>query len=325
MAKGFSIQHLASTPHGWHVRTVKAGAHRVRVAFPPGRRKKGSGIPVEVLHPRGENSACFKNPAELLLMGANPIGGKKSSPYDSLTTDEKLAFGRLGLGKTQLRTAADIRRARAEVRKVSNFRNSFANPGTLPGIDSENAQQARELSEKFHDRKWEFYKTLNEPHIPEDNYPLLAMFVSLAVKPTEKSSDPIRQVREIYFPNGRTIRVIDRLGNEFDHDASDVMILCAPSGHPLYLTNEQEMDEEDLQLFGAGPEDPCRIGEARAIAYIDKKWHPEANIARGKSAIYQHPFADQGGTRPQVFYSRSMKRLILKGGSYHVEAAGIVN
>jgi hypothetical protein len=70
MSREFSIQHVAMTPAGWDVQTVEAGAHRVRVAFPPGQ---GPGIAVQVLHPRDENPVCYKNPAELLLMGANPL------------------------------------------------------------------------------------------------------------------------------------------------------------------------------------------------------------------------------------------------------------
>ena len=72
MARRFSIQHVAMTPPGWEVRSVKAGAHRVRVAFPPGQDTNDDGIPVQVLHPRGEDPVCHKNPTELLLMGANP-------------------------------------------------------------------------------------------------------------------------------------------------------------------------------------------------------------------------------------------------------------
>jgi len=73
MSRRFSVQHVAVTPAGWDVRTVKAGSHRVRVAFPPGQSTQDSGIPVQVLHPRSENPVCCKNPGELLIMGANPL------------------------------------------------------------------------------------------------------------------------------------------------------------------------------------------------------------------------------------------------------------
>lgn len=85
MPRRFSIQHVAMTPAGWDVQTVKAGAHRVRVAFPPGQ---GAGIPVQVLHPSSENPLCCKNPSELLLMGPNPLrnlfgfGGGNRQSYE---------------------------------------------------------------------------------------------------------------------------------------------------------------------------------------------------------------------------------------------------
>ena len=51
----FRIEDVARKPRGYHVRTVTGGAHRVRVAFPPGPRKRGSGKLVQILHPKAEN------------------------------------------------------------------------------------------------------------------------------------------------------------------------------------------------------------------------------------------------------------------------------
>lgn len=77
----FRTEHIAETPRGYHVRQFSPGPrseHLVRVAFPPGRRKKGSGKLVEILHPASErNPKCDlsekarKNPGELLIFG-NP-------------------------------------------------------------------------------------------------------------------------------------------------------------------------------------------------------------------------------------------------------------
>ena len=82
MARAFRVEHIATKPAGWKVRTVVPGRgrsdHRVRVAFPPGRRHKGSGRLLEILHPRGErNPQCEvsrMNPSELLIFG-NPDKG----------------------------------------------------------------------------------------------------------------------------------------------------------------------------------------------------------------------------------------------------------
>lgn len=71
----FVRQHIRTQPAGTRVRTIVSGKHRLLIAFPKGRRKKGSGKLLEVLHPRTENPALCrlakKNPAELLVLG-NP-------------------------------------------------------------------------------------------------------------------------------------------------------------------------------------------------------------------------------------------------------------
>lgn len=72
MASRFKVEHVAVTPHGYKVRTVARDGHRVRIAFPPGRRVAGSGQVVEVLHPRNENPCRLPNPSELVVMMANP-------------------------------------------------------------------------------------------------------------------------------------------------------------------------------------------------------------------------------------------------------------
>src|SRR5882672_328335 len=82
MAAAMRTEHVQQTPRGWRVRTVKPGPHsqhEVRIAFPPGPRKKGSGKVVEILHPADEkkNPSCEvskkakSNPGELLIFG-NP-------------------------------------------------------------------------------------------------------------------------------------------------------------------------------------------------------------------------------------------------------------
>jgi hypothetical protein len=53
----FRTQDIATTPKGWHVRTVThPSGHQARIAFPPGSRKKGSGRVVQILHPNREQN-----------------------------------------------------------------------------------------------------------------------------------------------------------------------------------------------------------------------------------------------------------------------------
>jgi len=311
MAGGYSTQDVRSVPPGWKVRTVKAREHRVRVAFPPGRREKGSGVVVAVLHPKNENpNTCTtrqKNPAELILMGANPMGMKAarlSNPYDSLTVDERLAFGRLGLGKAQLQSAADIRRARKQVAANERFKNRLPNPGVGTGEIGEEAGRAQDLYERFHETESSHYTVLSEPHMQSGDYTDLGEFLDVKVKPA----------------NGGPVQVIS-------FEGGDVRLVSDAGGRQLYLAGHgQDLDEPSLRVFSDGAEDRLLLGKARTIAYQAVKWHPEVpDGARGKDKPYEHRFGEDRGTEPDVWYSRSMKRLLIGRASYRVEGAGIVN
>ena len=59
----FRHQDISVPGAGTKVRTVRAGAHEIRIAFPKGARKKGSGKIVSILHPKAE-----KNPGALRLL-----------------------------------------------------------------------------------------------------------------------------------------------------------------------------------------------------------------------------------------------------------------
>jgi len=81
----YRTQHVATAPPGWKVRSKMSGEHVIVLAFPPGKRKRGSGKLLEILHPEGENPRRC-NPGELLIFGnpaakhgrANPKRGGKA-------------------------------------------------------------------------------------------------------------------------------------------------------------------------------------------------------------------------------------------------------
>ncbi len=63
-ANQFRTEHFQDAPRGWHVKTIThPSGHEVRLAFPKGPRKRGSGRLVSILHPH-ENPGCgfSKNP-----------------------------------------------------------------------------------------------------------------------------------------------------------------------------------------------------------------------------------------------------------------------
>jgi hypothetical protein len=76
--KRYIHQDIRTAPSGSRVRTITRGAHKLRIAFPKGKRSKGTGRLVSILHPRKENpNLCKmhtirKNPGlELVILG-NP-------------------------------------------------------------------------------------------------------------------------------------------------------------------------------------------------------------------------------------------------------------
>jgi hypothetical protein len=55
-ASKFRHQDVSQVPPGFHVRTIRAGKHELRIAFPKGARKKGSGQIISILHPKREKN-----------------------------------------------------------------------------------------------------------------------------------------------------------------------------------------------------------------------------------------------------------------------------
>ena len=282
------------------------------------RRKKN---PAELVLMSGNPSRRHKNPAELVMLSANPIdrgkqkaardratrirGARLSNPYDKLSVDERLAFGRLGLGKAQLQSAADIRRARAQVKANERLRNRLPNgSGGLPSLDAPQAEHARDLREAFTEHESDRYTATQEPHIPAGDYALLGKLIELRIKPERGG-----QLQLVTFP-GKHIRVI-----------------ANASGRQIYFVGDgQEISDAEVPIFTNSDGNFVELGPCHSIVYEAAKWH-EAVPAdhRGKKREWDHTFGEDGGYPPRCFYDRAKERLLLEGGSYHVEGAGIVN
>jgi len=79
MAAAFQHEEIAPVPRGYRVRTKRQGDHEIRLAVPPGPRRKGAAVLVEILHPRGENPSCHfvslserpKNPSSVYSMAVS--------------------------------------------------------------------------------------------------------------------------------------------------------------------------------------------------------------------------------------------------------------
>jgi hypothetical protein len=247
-------------------------------------------------------------------MGANPSAGEigaarerhgsRATVYDALSVKERLAFGRIGLGKAQIQTGSDLKRAREMVRQTQRLKNRLPNPAAL---DSPAAERARELREGFSGERSENYTVRDEPHVPAGDYTDCGEFIAVGVKPT--STGEATSVQEISFP-GR-----------------DLELISDPQGKQLYIVGAgQDLSENDLRMFTDSKSERVDLGECRAISYGMAKFGSEVPAsARGEDARWDHKFGEEGGTCPTIFYDRKMRRLILSRATYRIEGAWIRN
>lgn len=133
MASRFRHEDVSAVPAGWKVRTVSHGTHRVRVAFPPGRRHTGSGRLVSILHPlKGNNpcngSACSmrsSNPAELLVLGANPP--RRAGFWKYFSAREKQFLSQT-LHMPAPKSMEEVQAYKQQLRRIDEVNAKYRNP-----------------------------------------------------------------------------------------------------------------------------------------------------------------------------------------------------
>jgi hypothetical protein len=258
--------------------------------------------------PRGNTKRCptcgsqkrSKNGAELLLMGANP----SSAVYDQLSKSERLAFGRLGLGKAQIQTKSDLTRARKMVEETRRLKNRLPNPSAF-ATETASADSARQLREGFSGEASEKFVVMHEPHVPAGDYTDCGEFIAVGVVPT--ATGTARGVQEISFPG------------------KDLELICDPGGRQLFIVGPgQHLTDADIRMFTDSTSELVDLGQCAVISYAMKKFGREVPAsARGEDVRWDHEFGEEGGTRPSIFYDRKKRRLILGRATYRIEGSWI--
>jgi hypothetical protein len=362
MSGKFQIEHVAKTPAGSHVRTLVRGKHRIRVAFSSSRA--ASGHVVEILHPRGENPgppncivrrqliATQKNPlSELVIMGANPLaelvvmGGNPSkakgrrNPSYEFEHAQRYAINQ-GYGAAVARSyaawyarhypAGDASHADKFFYWIENVRRKRSR-NQLPGV-AEAAEYfvtskalssatrgvpkfkdmgrtrrrnplAADLREEFTQRPVDSYDEFNEPHVPAGEYARLGNLLDLFVIPTWAGS-----AIQLSFV-GKGIKVISDGG-----------------GRKIYFVSGNQDLSAQLSKFGVADSGKQLLGQVRNIYYGEKKNHDVIDPHyQGKYVQWEHQFGEVSGIRPKLYYDAAAKRMILEGGNYRVEKAGIID
>jgi hypothetical protein len=75
----YRVEHVAEAPRGWKVRTKMMATHMVRIAFPPGKRRKGSGQVIEIFHPANENPCAVASWRSRAVARQNPGATDKAA------------------------------------------------------------------------------------------------------------------------------------------------------------------------------------------------------------------------------------------------------
>jgi hypothetical protein len=318
MAERFRHEDISAVPRGWKVRTVKHDGHRVRVAFPPGRRKTGSGRLVSILHPKGENPCALRssNPAELMIMGANPPRRRNAMIYRVVLIPKSGSpnwvtkeFDTRGEARDYKKTV-DPKAFRVIIRKVYRENPAHPNP-RVEVVHSENPP-IETIVEEFTGTQAEWIDVYNEPHMPRGRYAQLGPLIALYVKPAGGG-----QVRRIGAPENRNVA----WENYWLGDPPK--IVTDQTARKIYFVGGNQDLTEYVEAFG--PRD-CgnglvELGQCRRIDYEGRKEH----VADPDEDQWKHDHGEENGVLPTVLFDTKNKRLLYEGGDYRIDGAWIRN
>ncbi len=311
MASRFRHEDREAVPSGWKVRTVKAGAHRVRVAFPPGRKVKGAGRLVSILHPVGENPCALRstNPAELMVMGANPPRIRKGMVYRVVAVSRT---GGANLAK-DFESNAEARKFCKHVDLNAYFRPHVqrvrTNPAELlvmganPRVEVVHGENppVEDITEEFSGTEVKWLDVYNEPHIPKGRYAYLAKLFRLLIKPAKGG-----QVQKITF----------------DGDGAPLIVSDSTAKQIYFVDGNQDISA-CLESFGERDRSDgiVELGQAREIHYLGKKHH----IGDEDTDEWRHTHGEENGVLPTVLFDTRNKRLLYEGGDYRIDGPWIKN
>ena len=233
-ATQFRHEDVATVPRGYRVRTVTSGTHQVRVAFPPGPRRKGAGKLVSIFHPMSENPKQCPNPKpESYLLAA-----EKAAKEGQYERGKKLLIkgtkGMIADAEKELKRRGP--RARSQNRRKRN-------------------QGAAKLYADFHGRAPHEVLTLQEALMASGDYTALGDMGSLWLEPV-KGEPSHWQPPDIEFEKSDKVKL-----------ATDA------KGKQLYLVGgNQKLPLDYLEKHGVSTDKRfISLGEVYGISYLTAK------------------------------------------------------
>ncbi len=319
-AAEYRTEHVASAPPGGRVVSVasRTGSHLLRIWYPSGARKKGSGKLLEILHPRDENPACavsaaasLQNPSELVIFGlANPgpTGGSKSEGAWQRFLDK------LERMPKPIRDMLDIPAPGAARPKGQNPRVE-ASPETQRAVELYSEFQGRDANEIVH---------LQESAEMRMDYTALGDLEYL-VTVMDFDEEEFEDFNESLVEAAGVIDQADlpEESHILEFTPGDgVKLASSPNGGQLYCIggNQDIGDFLDQYTDDAAHKDFIDLGYCLAVSYLTQK--SQNNF---KTAGYYHILGEETMDPPRCFYDKLKRRIFFTGGEYRVEAPGIIN
>lgn len=310
----FAVEHISEKPRGWKVRTVTPprSKHEVRIAFPPGRRHKGSGKVLEILHPKSENNpkcaiskTAKSNPAELLIFG-NP--SKRESQKAARERAERIRGARLGARPNSTHKAGcpcfackhERRIGRANPRRRRRDRNPSE------------TEQAVKLFESFHGHDARGVVEKQVSAAVRKDYAALGPLIALGHGEIDATSAYLAHHWEKY--------------PHIDFSEDKVMLAGAPApagskkSRQLYCIGGNQNLSSVLHRFTQDTQkDFIDLGACSFVVYFTRK-APDFEPAE-----YCHKFGEDGGSLPQLMYDKLRKQIFFVGGDYFIDTTNEVS
>jgi hypothetical protein len=254
-----------------------------------------------------------KNPAELIIFGNPEKVYRKSQLRKCNPLPAALVSALQGAAGSKI---VDIASGK---KKNSGRKRLRKNPDDIG--------QAKDLFEKFHKRGpagvFEMHQHAKHRH----EYTILGPLVALGInaekfdKINPREDDVVQnwdRLPHLGFLSGAEVeKVKNVLGDPLQYLKKIAMLASSPNGKQLYVISSDPIDVDVSKFETDREKDFIDLGEATFVVYIAKKPHEVLE--------WVHTFGEEGGERPRLSYARVSKEIVFIGGSYRVEAPGIID
>ena len=330
-------QDIAVPARGTKVRTVRAGKHLVRIAFPKGARKKGSGQLISILHPLHE-----KNPScgGVLSIAAADLA-QLQIPVDSVGN----GFGG-GVEDALEGTYADANPS--DWREIwSKFKSKVEsllqpherNPRRRAKKNLDEIGGAEKLAEEFKGSPVDAIHEIDISNKRRDDYAHLGWACELVFQPPFDHTPLVQKqvaekFAEIYGRKGtkNTINAWRTLAEEmeitlliYDLTGDEIELCSSADGKQLYFIGGNQAGFADFLGDFEQPtdHDTVDLGNIVSASYEAQK----TQLGDTEEKPYYHVFGEDGGTAPRGSYDNLNKQICMSGGTYRMNEAarGIIN